>query len=31
LGAAAPLPLSWMTWLSTAPLARDPDDTVLAF
>jgi type VI secretion system protein ImpH len=29
LGDAAPLPLSWCTWLASAPLERDPDDTVL--
>ena len=31
LGADKPLALSWMTWLSTAPLERDVDDTVFTF
>jgi len=30
LGADDPLPLSWMTWLSTKPLGRNPDDTVFS-
>jgi type VI secretion system protein ImpH len=30
LGADDPLPLSWMTWLSTKPLGRSPDDTVFS-
>jgi type VI secretion system protein ImpH len=28
LGADAPSPLGWATWLRTAPLARDPDDAL---
>ncbi|HEX9107593.1 MAG TPA: type VI secretion system baseplate subunit TssG, partial [Longimicrobiales bacterium] len=30
LGGAASPPLGWTTWIRSAPLARDPDETVLA-